>query len=236
MKEKKINIIIIVLLIIISIISFITIKKNRVTNDEKKFKKEYERFNGRTGLSTNKKYLNITIPNKNGVIYINDKELIKLLSKGTGIIYFGFPECPWCRNMIVPLLETTKTKNEPVYYYNAYPIRDYKELNEEGKIITKEQGSKTYYKILELLGSHADKYKELNNEKEKRLYFPTVVFVKDGKIVGKHTSTVKSQKNPYNKLSRKQIKELKNIYEKNIVKMQTKINPNVCTKKGSCQT
>lgn len=38
----------------------------------------------------------------------------------------------------------------------------------------------------------------------KRLYAPTVVGVKDGKVVGIHVATVESQTNPYEVLTDKQ--------------------------------
>ena len=56
MKEKKIWFIIGLIIVVILILSIFTVKNTKVTNDEKRFKKEYERFNGRTGLSTGKKY------------------------------------------------------------------------------------------------------------------------------------------------------------------------------------
>ena len=38
------------------------------------------------------------------------------------------------------------------------------------------------------------------------------MFVKDGKIINLHTSTVNSQENPYNDLTNTQYAELKQIY------------------------
>ena len=39
-----------------------------------------------------------------------------------------------------------------------------------------------------------------------------VLFVKEGKILGLHTSTVDSQKDPFTKLNNEQYEELKSIY------------------------
>lgn len=233
MKEKKIWFIIGLIIVVILILSIFTVKNTKVTNDEKRFKKEYERFNGRTGLSTGKKYKKVNISDKNGVKYVSGKKVVELLSKGTGVIYFGFPECPWCRNMIEPFLEVMNEKEETVYYFNAYSIRDEKDLDENNEVFTRQEGTKTYYEILDLLGDKASVYDGLNDESIKRLYFPTIVFVKKGKIVDIHTSTVSSQKDPYKSLSQKQLKELKTIYEDGLKKMK-KSNSNICTDKGSC--
>lgn len=233
MKEKKVWFIIGLITVVILILSIFTVKNTKVTNDEKRFKKEYERFNGRTGLSTGKKYKKINILDKNGIEYVSGKKVVELLSNGTGVIYFGFPECPWCRNMIEPFLEVMSEKKEPVYYFNAYSIRDEKDLDENNNVITRQKGTKTYHEILKLLGDKASVYEGLNDESIKRLYFPTVVFVKEGKIVDIHVSTVESQKDPYKSLNKKQKKELKTIYENGLKKMQKK-NSNICTDKGSC--
>lgn len=234
MKKRITIALIIVLLIVISVLTYFTIKDNRISVDEKKFKKEYESFNGKKSLTSGKKYPIVNIPEKSGIVYASSDEIIDLLSEGTGIIYFGFPECPWCRSMIVPFLEVAKTENEIVHYFNALSIRDIKELNEDGSIKTLQEGTDKYYKIVELLGDKASVYDGLNDESIKRLYFPTVVFVRNGKIVDIHVSTVDSQTNPYKKLDAKQIEELKKIYKLGIKKLHSSESSTVCTGKDSC--
>ena len=231
MKENIIKSITFAIIIIIILISVVTVDNNKVTNDEKKFKEEYESLNGKTNQVTNKKYPTVEIDIQNNVKYIDSRQAIKILEKKTGIIYFGFAECPWCRNMIEPFLEAIEEENiEKFYYCDALSIRDEKKLNENGEVETVKEGDKNYYKILQLLGDKADKYEGLNDDSIKRLYFPTVVFVKDGEIVDTHTSTIDSQENPYKKLTKKEQKKLKNIYKEKIEKM----NSNVCTGKESC--
>ncbi len=234
MKKRVIIIIIVVLFALIGVLTYFIVKDNKITADEKKFKKEYESFNGKTNLSSNKKYRTLSIPEKNGVIYSSSDEVIELLSEGTGIIYFGFPECPWCRSMIVPFLEVANKEKETIHYYNALSIRDIKELDEDGQVKTLQEGTEKYYKILELLGDKASVYEGLNDESIKRLYFPTVVFVKNGKIVDIHVSTVDSQKDPYKKLNDNQIKELKQIYKVAIKKLHNSDSSTVCSGKDSC--
>ena len=231
--KKKILIGIDVLLIVILII-LIAFKLNKksivITSDEKKFKNEYESLNGKKNAN-GKKYMTIEIPENNNVKYATSKEIIKLLKSGTGVIYFGFPECPWCRNALPVLLDATDCScQEDIYYFNALSIRDIKHLDDDGKIVTDQKGTSDYYEIVKLLGDNLGAYNGLNDESIKRLYFPTIVFVKDGKIVSTHISTLDSQEDPYQNLTKKQEKELKNIYEDGIKKLKT--SSTTCDIKG----
>ena len=70
--------------------------------------------------------------------------------------------------------------------------------------------------MVDLLKDKLDTYQGLGDDSLKRIYFPTVIFVKNGKIMSLHSATVSSQKDPFKKLSTKQEKELSNIYKKGI--------------------
>ena len=82
----------------------------------------------------------------------------------------------------------------------------------------------------EILKDELGSYEGLEDESIKRLYFPTVVFVKQGKIEKVHIGTLDSQKDPYKGLNEKQKKQLKNIFIKNIKKIENI----TCDKKNSC--
>ena len=89
----------------------------------------------------------------------------------------------------------SKVANEyetTVLYFNNRDERDTKKL-ENGEIVTEVEGSDGYYKILDMLGDYASVYEGLEDDSIKRLYYPTVVFVKNGNIIGVHTGTVDSQ-------------------------------------------
>lgn len=230
MNKKRI--VIIVASLIVAILILITYKnQTRYTKDEIKFKKEYESINNKKTEGSKKKTLSITIPKDSNIKYIDSKEVIEILKNKTGVIYFGFPECPWCRNAIPVLINAAKCECiEQIYYFNALSIRDIKHLDDNGKIITDKKGTKDYYEIVKLLGDKLSSYDGLNDQSIKRLYFPTVVFVRNGEIVDIHSSTVESQTDPYIELTKAQKSELQEIYEKGIRKMKT--NPNVCDKAG----
>lgn len=209
---KKKIIIISVVIIIILVVLGLCFLLNKET-DNIKFKNEYESLNNQKG------YLDIEIPKDNNVKYASFDELMDFLENGTGIVYFGFPECPWCRNALPVLLEAAKENEiKNVYYYNAKPIRDEKELK-DGKIVTNKKGTKEYYKLIDKLKDNLGAYEGLNDESIKRLYFPTAVFVMGGKIVGVHIGTVDSQEDPSKALTKKQRQELLDIYNENINKI-----------------
>ena len=40
-------------------------------------------------------YTNVT--EDNVFVYRNVDEIIKIMEHGTGVVYLGYPECPWCQ-------------------------------------------------------------------------------------------------------------------------------------------
>ena len=96
--------------------------------------------------------------------------------------------------------------------------RDSKELV-DGEIVIKKNGTKNYYKLVEKLESVLGEYEGLNDSNIKRLYYPTVIFVKDGKIVDSHIGTVDSQENPSVFLNDEQYKELKDTLVNKMTKL-----------------
>lgn len=202
----KLQIIFLMVIFLLSsylIYTFVTPKTDNytVTEDELKFKNEYELLNNKTNDS-GKEYMSVSIVDNNNVSYKNAQEIIEILKTGTGIIYFGFPECPWCRNLVPVLVNTVKNNGVgPIYYFNAYDIRDKKSLDENGNIVVEKEGTKEYNEIVDLLKNYLGSYQGLNDENIKRLYFPTVVFVKEGTIVDVHIGTVDTQEDPYVELT-----------------------------------
>ena len=211
MNKKAIIISIITVLIIIGTIFVVNIIN---TN---KFKKEYESLNGKKA-ENGQPYLKLTIDKENPIVYSNYKEIFDILD-GTGIIYFGFPECPWCRNAVPVLLDAAEEVGiEKIYYMNNLEDRDVKELK-DGKIVTTKKGTSNYYKLLEKLKDKASIYKGLNDDSIKRLYYPTVIAVKNGEIIDTIVGTVDSQIDPYIPMTKKQKRELKGKYMEAIKKI-----------------
>ncbi len=181
------------------------------------FKEEYEKLNGKIDENNQTEYVYMEIDENNPFVYIKVDEVIKKLQEGTSVIYFGFPECPWCRNLVPVLIDAANELGvDKIYYYNAVKIRDTKELDKDGNIITTKEGTKEYREIIDILYDYLPVYSGLNDDTIKRLYLPTVVFIKDGKITYLHTGTLDSQEDPYKKLTTEQYNELKKILSDNL--------------------
>lgn len=147
------------------------------------------------------------------MIYLNDDNIIKEVTTGDKIIYFGFPECNWCRSAIPVLLKAAKENGvEQIYYYNFSNLRA---AYEEGKDKEKEE---IYQKLTNHLGDFITKtYEDGNRKGEKRLSAPTVILVKDGKVTNYHYRTVESHKNYNKSLTQAETDELYKIYEEMMI-------------------
>lgn len=104
----------------------------------------------------------------------NAKDIIDILEQGTGIVFFGFPRCPWCQTYAPMLNNLAKSYGaEEIYYFNIYEDR--------------ERNTENYQKIVSLLKD----YLQYDNTGKKRVYVPEVVFVVEGKIIGNDHETSK---------------------------------------------
>lgn len=192
-------------------------------SDAFRFKKEYESLNGKEN-DKGRDYVNVVIPEENPMVYANLDTVLKVI-ESEGIIYFGFDECPWCRNALPVLIEAATEKEvEKIYYYDIKDIRDTLILNEDGTITTEKEKSEDYQKIYDALYDSLNEYEGLEDETIKRLYAPTVFFIKHGKVVGMHESTVESQVDSSIPMTDAQKLELKSIYSKGI----DEVNKEVC--------
>ena len=182
---------------IIGIISLIIILVGVIcyNNDSIRFKISYEYIN--LVEYNNGKTIKVDIPLNNKIKYLENKEIIEFLENGTGIVYFGYNTCPWCRNIIEPLIEVAnEEKINTIYYVNS-----------------KENLSNIKKDLYEIL----DKYLRTDPDTlKKRLAVPDVYFIKDGKIMFHHIGSVDSYSNPYKEMNGKQKKELKEIYRNGI--------------------
>ena len=198
------------------------------TQDAIDFKTEYEGFNGQQ-TSSGKDYVNLELPEENPMVYASYEEIMSLLENGTGVIYFGYPTCPWCRSIVDVLIESAKENRvDTIYYFNAKEYRDVKRLNELGEIEIATEAKEGYYELVDALGEHASVYEGLNDDSIKRLYFPTVVFVKEGEIILFHEGSVDSQEDPYVPLNEEQRTELKKIYKDGFIRALREVCDEKC--------
>ena len=210
-----------ILLIVVLVFTLTACKGGK--GDAEKFKEEYESLNEKK--SNGHIIKSIKISKNNPIKYSNYDEVLKVIKSGTGIIYLGYPECPWCRTAIPVLLEAAKDyKIDTIYYINMKNERDFYEVK-NGKLVYKKdnngkeiKGNKGYFKLLKALDKQLKEYvvKDSDGKEyktgEKRIYVPFIIFAHEGKIVGTHTSTVDSQESGYDVLTEEQFDELNGIY------------------------
>ncbi|GHU71629.1 hypothetical protein AGMMS49992_05970 [Clostridia bacterium] len=177
--------------------------KTAPDSDYERFRQEYERDNGQTSPSGEDVYQTITIPASMNVTMTDEAGIRALLSCGTGILYLGFPECPWCRTLVPVLIEAMKSTEYPgeLYYYNARQDRANLSRKPDGSITTECEGSALYKFLLDTLDEYLGPYEGLDEPNIKRIYFPTTVFVKCGCIASVHLNTLDSQEDGYEPLN-----------------------------------
>ena len=192
MKKKGIIIGITILAIVGAILIYEFVPRGESVSN-KKFNEEY------------------TLVDKDNVyVYKSINDIINVLSKGTGIVYLGFPECPWCQRYVVYLNNLAKEYNiEEIYYYN---IKDARSNN-----------TKEYQKIVEILNDLLP-YDDNGN---KKVFVPTVVFVKNGKVIAldDETSTISDGTTPDEYWNQERI----NLFNSKMDSYFKTYNAGVCT-------
>ena len=140
-RDKKIFLGIVLLLLVFMIfVGIIVFKEKRETSNVDNteaiiFKNEYETLNNMVNENNGKSYKELIISSNNPVDILSEEETISLLESGTGVLYLGFPECPWCRSMLPVLLQTLDNMNiDKLYYFNIKDKRDTLTLNSKNKV------------------------------------------------------------------------------------------------------
>lgn len=124
-------------------------------------------------------------------------EIIKIFTeKGSGILFFGYPGCKWCQRAVPELNKVARQMNVKVYYVDASVRPDEDQYNK-------------------LVGYLSD-ILDTDDKGEKEFFVPLVVGVKNGKIVGHHTSLVDGfdPQSDEDQLSDAQKQKLDDIYAK----------------------
>lgn len=146
-KETAIKLVLLTIFTIGSVIFIYNSKEYK--RDKVKFKEEYPQ-----------------VQEDNVFVYKTGEEIVKILKNGTGVVYLGFPECPWCQEYVKHISEVAKTEQvDKIYYFNILEDR--------------KNNTKVYKEIVALL-----KEKLLfDKEGNERIYVPDLTVVKNGKII-----------------------------------------------------
>ena len=189
MKKK----ILLIIPIIFALLLTACTKEEKET-DAKKFAKEYTQ-----------------ITEDNYFVYRTSDEIIKILENGTGVVYLGFPECPWCQSYVKMLNEVADIEGlEKIYYLNI--LEDRKNNTED------------YQKIVEILKDHL----QYDDEGNKKVFVPAVIVVSKGEIIGFNDETsydTKGFENPEDYWTEDEVSDLK----LNLTDMINQVLDNKCT-------
>ncbi len=113
--------------------------------------------------------------NENVYKYATYDNVMDIIKNDTGIIYLGFPTCALCKEVIPVLNDVAKEKDvKEILYYNFKDIRD--------------NNTTEYQELAELLSD----YIKTDDEGNKRVQAPTVIFVNKGTIVGVYIGMINS--------------------------------------------
>ena len=121
-------------------------------SDAAKFKSEYPR-----------------VAADNRFVYASEDEVLRVFDSGSGVVFLGFPQCPWCQRLSEYVDRAARAEGiDKIYYLN---IRDARANNNE-----------VYQKLVKKLESYLDK----DDNGKPRIFVPDVSIVKNGKIIGRY--------------------------------------------------
>lgn len=137
------------------------------------------------------------------------QESIRMFTeKGSGILYYGRTNCPWCQRAVPVLDEVAKETGVTIYYIDA-----------QQPLATAADGSvdaaKSQEVYQELLG-YISPILEKDEDGKPAFQIPEVIGVKNGEIVGHHLSLVDSFSldSEDAQMNDEQVAELKDIYRR----------------------
>ena len=137
----------------------------------------------------------------NGFDEIAMTKALELLrdSQYSGVLYFGFANCPWCVEAVPVLKSVTDAMGVHVNYI--------KTRDDTGSLLYSEEQKKELYEYI-------GRYMTKENDGSVTLYVPMVIVVKDGKVVDGHCGTVDGHDAHKRTMNREEKEKLKETYEK----------------------
>ena len=146
----------------------------------------------------------------NVFVYRDVDDIIKIMEHGTGIVYLGYPECPWCQAYVKYLNEVAKEDDvEKIYYCNTKKV--------------KENSMEKYQKLVSLLSGHL----QYNDEGNEWIYVPNVSFHINGKLIANDYESSKDThnlKDPKDYWTEEEVKDLKSRLKSYIEEVDEALN------------
>ena len=107
------------------------------------------------------------VANDNRFVFASASEVLEKFESGSGLIFLGFQQCPWCQQLAPLVDDAAKAEGlDRIYYLD---IRHARETNDA-----------TYKKLVEKLKPHL----RTDENGQPRVYVPDVTALKDGRVVG----------------------------------------------------
>ena len=107
------------------------------------------------------------VADDNRFVFASAGEVLEKFESGSGLIFLGSQQCPWCQQLAPIVDEAAKAEGlDKIYYLD---IRHARKTNDA-----------TYKKLVEKLKQHL----RTDESGQPRVYVPDVTALKDGRIVG----------------------------------------------------
>lgn len=105
----------------------------------------------------------------NRFAYATGQQVLEIFESGSGVVFLGFKECPWCQQLAPRVDQAAKAESlEKIHYLDIRAAR--------------QDNDATYQKLVDVLRPYLEK----DQAGQPRIYVPDVSFVKDGQIVGRY--------------------------------------------------
>ena len=107
------------------------------------------------------------VADDNRFVFASAGEVLEKFESGSGLIFLGFQQCPWCQQLAPLVDDAAKAEGlDKIYYLD---IRHARETNDA-----------TYKQLVEKLKPHL----RTDENGQPRVYVPDVTALKDGRVVG----------------------------------------------------
>lgn len=108
------------------------------------------------------------VADDNRFAYVSPDEIKQIFEHGSGLVFLGFKECPWCQKLAPMIDEAAKAEGlDKVYYMDIRQARANNDV--------------TYQMLVEKLKDYLAK----DGDGNPRIFVPDVTALHDGKIVGR---------------------------------------------------
>jgi rhodanese domain protein len=105
----------------------------------------------------------------NRFVYARDVAVLDMLEHGTGVVFLGYPQCPWCQRLSEYVDQTARAEGvAAIHYLNIRQARASK--------------NETYQKLVARLAPYLSK----DENGQPRIFVPDVTIVKRGSIVWRY--------------------------------------------------